>query len=144
MYKEFYTANEVAELLGLHVKTVRNHVLAGRLKSTPFGKRYRIAHKDLMAFTGGGESDTQTSVPPMAGARVDVTTVVQIDGVPRATVDRMTTMLTSTTRGRDDNGNHLRVETRYQPDVDRLKVVISGGAASTAGLLSMIATLAAQ
>jgi excisionase family DNA binding protein len=44
---------QVADMLGLHVKTVRAHVRDGRLKAVRIGKQYRIAREDLEALTGG-------------------------------------------------------------------------------------------
>ena len=46
---------QVAERLGLHVKTVRNYVRDGRLKAVRIGKQYRIARADLEALTGRPE-----------------------------------------------------------------------------------------
>src|ERR1700735_1598499 len=41
-----------AEVLKLHVRTVRSYVRDGRLKATRIGKQYRIALSDLEAFAG--------------------------------------------------------------------------------------------
>ena len=43
---------QVAERLGLHVKTVRGYVREGRLKAVRIGKQYRISRQDLEALTG--------------------------------------------------------------------------------------------
>ena len=55
MYQELYSVEQVAERLGLHVKTVRNYVREGRLKAVRIGKQYRIAREDLAAMTGRPE-----------------------------------------------------------------------------------------
>src|SRR5437016_63386 len=52
MSQDLYSVEQVAALLGLHVRTVRNHVRDGRLKAVRIGKQYRIAREDLAAFTG--------------------------------------------------------------------------------------------
>nr|WP_279635938.1 helix-turn-helix domain-containing protein [Kitasatospora cheerisanensis] len=52
--QEFYSVEDVAGLLGLHVKTVRGYVRDGKLKATRIGKQYRIARGEVEAFTGGG------------------------------------------------------------------------------------------
>src|SRR5690606_23911715 len=53
MPKELYSVVQVAEMLGLHVRTVRNYVRYGQLKATRIGKQYRIGRGDLEAFTAG-------------------------------------------------------------------------------------------
>jgi excisionase family DNA binding protein len=47
-----YSVEQVADRLGLHVRTVRNYVREGRLKAVRIGKQYRIAADDLAAMTG--------------------------------------------------------------------------------------------
>ena len=50
--RTLYSVEQVAERLGLHVRTVRNYVRDGRLKAVRIGKQYRIAREDLEALTG--------------------------------------------------------------------------------------------
>ena len=77
MSKALYTVQEVANLLGLHVKTVRNYVREGRLASTRVGKQYRIARADLEAFTGTSLNEgIQAPQPSM-----EVSSILQVDGV---------------------------------------------------------------
>ena len=52
MNQQLYSVEQVAESLGLHVRTVRNYVRDGRLKAVRIGKQYRIARADLDALTG--------------------------------------------------------------------------------------------
>ncbi|MBN9569617.1 MAG: helix-turn-helix domain-containing protein, partial [Alphaproteobacteria bacterium] len=53
MTQDFYSVEQVAERLGLHVKTVRSYIREGKLNAVRIGKQYRIAHADLAALTGG-------------------------------------------------------------------------------------------
>ncbi len=52
MSEELYSVEQVAERLGLHVRTVRSYVREGRLKAVRIGKQYRIGQADLEALTG--------------------------------------------------------------------------------------------
>ena len=52
MTSNLYSAEQVAEMLNLHVKTVRRYVRDGRLKAKRIGKEYRITRADLEAFAG--------------------------------------------------------------------------------------------
>jgi excisionase family DNA binding protein len=53
MNEELFSVEQVADRLGLHVRTVRAYVRDGRLKAVRIGKQYRIARADLEALTGG-------------------------------------------------------------------------------------------
>ncbi|MFC7563955.1 helix-turn-helix domain-containing protein [Actinomadura namibiensis] len=52
MAQQYYSVEQVAELLDLHVRTVRGYVRDGKLRATRIGKQYRIAREDLEEFTG--------------------------------------------------------------------------------------------
>jgi excisionase family DNA binding protein len=88
MTEEMYSAEQVADRLGLHVRTVRGYIRTGRLKAVRIGKQYRVARADLDALIGRPRSaaDRPAGVP-----QVEVSSIVQIDGVDRATADRLST-----------------------------------------------------
>ena len=99
MPQELYSVYQVADLLGLHVKTVRGYVREGRLKAIRIGKQYRIARADLEALTG--KSAAALEGPPVRRHRhVEVSSVVDIDAVPKETADRMTVYLLAAARRR--------------------------------------------
>ncbi|KAF0846997.1 excisionase family DNA binding protein [Nocardia caishijiensis] len=125
---------QVAELLGLHVRTVRGYVRDGKLPAARIGKQYRITHDDLETFTG-----LPIGTPkPTAAGHAEASCIVEIDDIDRATVDRVTTLLTATASTRGPGGRPLRVETSYDPARHRLKVILLGGLADTARLLDYL------
>lgn len=50
MKKEFYTVEELAELLQVHWQTILNYIRSGELKAVKLGKGYRISKKEFDAF----------------------------------------------------------------------------------------------
>jgi hypothetical protein len=112
----------------------------GRLKAVRIGKQYRIARADLEALTGG-------PVPPSPreAARhrnVEVSSIVQIDAIDRELADRIGTMVLAAAKSPRDDDGPLRVQTVYDEERARLKVVVLGGAGVSAGLLRLISALA--
>ncbi|MFC4373438.1 helix-turn-helix domain-containing protein [Nocardia halotolerans] len=130
----YYSVEQVAELLGLHVRTVRSYVRDGKLPAARIGKQYRITHDDLEAFTGLPITTPRTTVVRHSEASC----IVEIEEVDRHTVDRITTLLTATAATRGPGEQRLRVETSYDPDRHRLKVIVLGGLADTARLLDYL------
>lgn len=47
---EFYTPQEVARKLRLHVNTVYEYIRMGKLRAARFGNRYRITETDIQQF----------------------------------------------------------------------------------------------
>ena len=127
MTQELYSVEQVAERLGLHVRTVRGYVRDQRLKAVRIGKQYRISAADLAAFTG-------VPTPSVAPRAAEATSIVELEGIDRAAADRLSTYVHGSI-----HGQALRVETVHDPDRARLKLVVIGGLAASADLLRLIA-----
>jgi excisionase family DNA binding protein len=130
-----YSVEQVADRLGLHVRTVRNYVREGRLKAVRIGKQYRIARADLDAFTGAESSVRRTR-------HVEVSSIVEVDAISREDAGRiaMGAMSAANTRGYQERP--LRIETAYDEERGRLKVIVLGDLTTTAELLRWIALMA--
>lgn len=133
MGTEMYSVEQVAERLGLHVRTVRGYIRSGRLKAVRIGKQYRIARPDLEALTG------QPATPPPAADRaVEVSSIVQVDGVGRAAADRLSTLVLAAANVGAPDARPLRVQHVYDEERQRMKLIILGGPGDTAELLRMV------
>jgi excisionase family DNA binding protein len=131
MTKELYSVEQVAERLGLHVKTVRNYVREGRLKAVRIGKQYRIAQVDLEALTGHPEPPAD---PVRRERHVEVSSIVEIDAISPDSANRLTNVLISVASG-------IRVESIYDAARGRMKVILVGSMEMNVSYLNMIGTL---
>ena len=134
MDKAFYTIQEIADILGLHVKTVRNYVRQGRIASTKLGKQYRVAKHDLETFIGKTVKSGLEKNPPMPP---EVSSIVEIDGVDTEKAGRISGMITATAKGHQDE-KLLRVNVLHDPERERLKIVILGSIEATSIMLELI------
>jgi excisionase family DNA binding protein len=130
---EFYSPEEVASKLGLHVRTIRRFIRNGKLRATRIGKQYRISAVELAALAA------PASPAPVISRvrRVLVTSIVDIDAISRTESDRITTLVTSIFTAARDSG-HKRVDTLYFEEQGRLRITIHADAGYTASLLGMI------
>jgi excisionase family DNA binding protein len=134
------SVDQVAEILKLHVRTVRNYVRDGRLKATRIGKQYRIALSDLETFTGGPvESHDDRILAP--GGRVQVSSVFTIEGVTPALASRMTNSLIGSANGPRAPGQSLAVSTAYDVEFDRLRILLATDLPTLRSYLPMIAAV---
>ncbi|MEV6629339.1 helix-turn-helix domain-containing protein [Actinoplanes sp. NPDC051470] len=122
---EWHSPEQVADLLGLHVRTVRGYIRDGRLPAVRIGKQYRIAQSDLDAFTGR---------PAPAGPAVSVTAVVEFDDVPAALADRIATLVVAGVQGVDG----LRVQAVHDASRAHLKLIVLGPPGVTGDVLHTI------
>jgi excisionase family DNA binding protein len=132
-----YSVGQVADLLGLHVKTVRGY---GRLKAVRIGKQYRITREDLEAFTGH-----PVQPPPRESAHrvrhVEVSSVVQVDAISPDAVRRLTNTLMAAVAVRPDGADRMRLQTVYDEERASLKIIVIGGLADTAEIMRLTTTL---
>jgi len=135
----FFTVDEVAERLDLHVKTVRRYIRDGRLKAKRIGKEYRVTRADLEAFAGGGTQSTVESPPRTR--QVIASTVVDVDAISPRDGDRVTTMVMASMNARRDEADFPRVDSLYYPERGRLRITIVASLEVTADLLQMINVL---
>ena len=128
--------DQVAERLGLHVRTVRRYVREGRLGAVRIGKQYRVTREALDTLTGRATPAVPAG-PPLA-RHIEVSSIVQVEGVDFETASRVTNALLSSVKGRPEGAHPLRIDTIYDPERARLKVILNGSADTTAGLLKFV------
>lgn len=135
--QELLSAEQVAERLGLQVRTVRGYVRDGKLKAVRIGKQYRIAREDLAELTGRPVTEPE---PVRRRRHVEASSVVSIDAIDPDAASRVTTILTAATNGPPEGGP-LRVETLYEAELGRLRIIVLGDLARSADLLQLVHTL---
>jgi len=138
MTSNLYSAEQVAELLNLHVKTVRRYVRDGRLKAKRIGKEYRITRADLEAFAGEVRP-AEKDVPRTR--HVIASSIVDVDAISGTDSDRVTTMIMASLNSRKGEEDFPRVDTIYYPERARLRVTITASLVLTCELMQMIDVL---
>src|SRR5215469_13904966 len=141
MKEALYSVDQVAALLGLHVRTVRGYVREGRLKAVRIGKQYRITLADLEAMTG------RPAPQPEAIARqrhVDASAIVEIDAIDPQAAMRLGNLLSAAVVSRRDSEWPLRVETIYNEVRAHLKIILVGDLRTLAQTLEMISGVLGQ
>jgi excisionase family DNA binding protein len=137
MEKDLYSVEQVADLLNLHVRTVRGYVRDGKLKAVRIGKQYRVAREDLEAMTGRPMAALDRASVPRE-RHVEVSSIVEIDAISPETVRRLTNLLMAASKSRPEGDDPLRVETIYNQERARLKIILNGSITTCTALLQAI------
>lgn len=133
MSQELYSVEQVAERLGLHVRTVRAYIRDGRLKAVRIGKSYRVTRGDLEALTG------PQALAPSPARHLEVSAIVEMEGVSLDASIRLANSLMAALNGRKSGDPAMRAETLYDPERKRMKFILLGDPSVTADLLKMLA-----
>lgn len=130
MTTEFLTVDAAAQLLKLHPKTVLRFIREGRLRATRLGKQYRLLRSDLNAFAGAD------ATPLRQTARA--TSIVDINDVDIALIERLSAHLLAATQGRQPTDNPISLDIAHDPLRRSAKIIIHASPADTATLLGFV------
>jgi excisionase family DNA binding protein len=131
-----YSLEQVAERLGLQVRTVRSYVRSGRLKAIRIGKQYRVTRESLEDLTG--PTPLRDTVP--RHRHVEVSSVIQVDAVSQETAGRVTIHLAGAAKATRD-GSALRVETIYDEERSQLRIIVIGSLLNAADVFRLLGAL---
>ncbi len=137
MAQHLYTVEQAAELLDLHVKTVRRYIHDARLKAKRIGKEYRITRADLDEFTGGA-LPAQAAVAASRTRQVIASSIVDVDAISPEESHRITTYVMASLNSRRGEGDFPNVNSVYYPEMGKLRITVTASPALTASMLQMI------
>lgn len=156
MEEKFYTIDQIAEILGMHHKTIRKFITEGKLRANKVGKQWRISGHDLSLFmednnvniknnnklesekiefsTGDVDSNNKTS-------KINVSTVIDINEVDIDEHKRISNMLLALMNSKDSKISNSTINIKYYKNDKNLKVMLWGDIEFTNVMLDFISTI---
>ena len=156
MEEKFYTIDQIAEILGMHHKTIRKFITEGKLRANKVGKQWRISGHDLSLFmednnvniknnnklesekiefsTGDVDSNNKTS-------KINVSTVIDINEVDIDEHKRISNMLLALMNSKDSKIRNSTINIKYYKNNKNLKVMLWGNIKFTNEMLDFISTI---
>ncbi|HAK42796.1 MAG TPA: hydroxyacid dehydrogenase [Clostridium sp.] len=159
MENQFYTIDKIAEILGMHHKTIRKFITEGKLGANKVGKQWRISGHDLSVFMEKNnvsinnkkvseESNidfvTNGEVKDTIKQKVNVSTVVDINDVDKEEYFRISNTLIAVMNCKDSEMEKSTINMKYDEKVNRLRVLLWGNVRFIEGMLSSISMLVEQ
>lgn len=151
MEDKFYTINQVAEILDMHHKTIRNFITDGKLRASKVGKQWRISDEDLKSFMERNkeqieeekivEFSTNETHSNFVKEGINVSTVIDIMQIDNKQYMRISNTLIAIMNSRDQEMQNATINMKYNEKDKNLKVLIWGGIKFTEEMLSIISLL---
>lgn len=135
--QRLYSLEQVAERLGLQVRTVRSYVRSGRLRAIRIGKQYRVTRESLEDLAG--PAPLRDAVPGHRHA--EVSSVIQVDAVSQETAGRVTNHLVAAAKTPREDGTALRIDTIYDEERSQLKVIVIGSLLNAGNVFRLLGAL---
>ena len=156
MKEKFYTIDQIAEILGMHHRTIRKFITEGKLRANKVGKQWRISGHDLSLFmednnvniksnnklenekiefsTGDIDSNNKTN-------KINISTVIDINEVDMDEHKRISNMLLALMNSKDSKISNSTINIKYYKNDKNLKVMLWGDIEFTNVMLDFISTI---
>lgn len=156
MEEKFYTIDQIADILGMHHKTIRKFITEGKLRANKVGKQWRISGHDLSLFmednnvniksnnkiesekiefsNGDVDSDNRTS-------KINVSTVIDINEVDIEEHRRISNTILALMNSKDSKMSNSTINIKYYKSDKNLKVMLWGNIEFTNEMLDFISTI---
>ena len=156
MEEKFYTIDQIAEILGMHHRTIRKFITEGKLRANKVGKQWRISGHDLSLFmednnvniksnnklenekiefsTGDIDSNNKTN-------KINISTVIDINEVDIDEHKRISNMLLALMNSKDSKIRNSTINIKYYKNNKNLKVMLWGDIEFTNVMLDFISTI---
>ncbi len=135
--KEYYSPDEVAVLVGLHVRTIRRFIREGRLKAAQVGKQYRITRSELEKLVGSNREQKSAETYNRL-RRIVISTTVDIDAIGQEEQERLVSLLISAFQSLNGEQSSRRFDSIYYAEEERLRLLINADLDSTNVVLGLM------
>lgn len=83
-FEKLYTAEDVAQITGLTLRTIRNYIKSGRLKGRRLGVQWRFTAADIQAMFDTPTGDTTPAAPAEPNSAASAALAASTPTVPQA------------------------------------------------------------
>ncbi|MFV0363005.1 MAG: helix-turn-helix domain-containing protein [Suipraeoptans sp.] len=141
MEKDYYTVEQVSELLNIHPKTIQRYIREGKLPAAKLGKSWRINGHDLSVYI---ESNKSSSEQPKGERSVTVSCVVDISVYGSEDARRIMNLLTSAHTVKPVEYSSTSMQSQYIEREKIVRVMLWGDIRFMTGVVEMIGALTEQ
>jgi len=142
MSEKYYSVDNIAEMLGIHPKTVRRYITEGKLRAAKVGKQYRVSGHDLSQFVEARGMGPQTEGGNVNNdSPVTVSSVADITVCDREEADRISSMLLAVMNTQDPLLRQSSLNVRQYEGGQQLRVMLWGSPRFVIQMLESIEAL---
>ena len=129
MSKDYFTVEDVSDILNLHVKTVRRFLREGRLKGKKIGRAWRIPADGLKAYAHGelySQDRSGSSGMDERAGHIGVSAVVEFYERSSGDASRYSNSLIAMLNVKDPAWGKTRYDFIYHPEEGKARFVLYG------------------
>ncbi|MBK8048951.1 MAG: helix-turn-helix domain-containing protein [Anaerolineales bacterium] len=140
MNRDYYTVEQISNMLNIHPKTIQRYIREGKLHATKIGKGWRIAGHDLSTFTESNSCKAPASVNQsersiIASSVIDIITDGNEDAI------RIMNTLTASLNAKPSEYGRSSMHSQYIERENTVRITLWGGIRFMAITMDTIAAL---
>lgn len=140
MIKNYYTVEQISDMLHIHPKTIQRYIREGRLRATKVGKGWRITGHDVSVFVEG-EGGEELGVENRLNNSVTASSVVDILAVGKDDAIRIMNTLTAALNAKTPDYGQSSMHSQYIERERMVRVTLWGDIRFMAVMMDTIASL---
>ncbi len=146
MPETYYSTEQAAKLLKMHIKTVQRYIREGKLRANKVGKSWRITGHDLSVFAEGtqerAESPVNMDMP--LDERVKISAVADIEAINREEAIRIMNTLTAVMNVKPPEYGTSTFTAQYLEPDRKIRLMLWGNLPFMEAMISYISALTGQ
>ena len=143
MTKDYYTVEQIADMLDIHPKTIQRYIREGRLKAAKVGRSWRVNGHDLSLFVEGTKPAAPGLEIPM-DPHVIASSVIDIQSVDKDNAIRIMNTLTAALNTKPTEYDQSTLQCQYIQREAMVRVTLWGDIRFMAVMMDTIIALTEQ
>jgi len=143
MSKDYYTVEQISEMLDIHPKTIQRYIREGRLRATKIGKSWRVTGHDLSVFVESASEERSGSGNRPARS-VIASSVIDIIADGKEDAIRIMNTLTAALNAKPPEYGQSSLQSQYIERENMVRVTLWGDIRFMAVIMDTVASLTEQ
>ena len=143
MRMDYYSVEQISEMLDIHPKTIQRYIREGKLRANKVGKSWRVTGHDLSVFVESDREEGVSSENKVASESI-ASSVVDITLVGKEYAIRIMNTLTAALNAKPPEYGRSSMQTQYIENEKMVRVTLWGGIRFMAVMMNTIAMLTEQ
>ncbi len=140
MTNNYYTVEQISDMLDIHVKTIQRYIREGRLRATKIGKSWRINGHDLSVFVENNRN-SPTASEDRAGKDVIASSVIDIMTDGKEDAIRIMNTLTAVQNSKPPEYGQSSMQSQFIERENMVRITLWGNIRFMAIMMDTIASL---
>jgi excisionase family DNA binding protein len=143
MHENYYTVDQISNMLSIHPKTVQRYIREGKLRAAKVGKGWRISGHDLSTFIEKDNLDKPSPSNRLERASV-ASSVIDILADGKEDAIRMMNTLTAALNAKPSEYGQSWMQSQYIERENMVRITLWGSIRFMAIMMDTIAILVEQ